>query len=244
MLADHQSGGLTQIGSLDSDVHLPASSRYELIDFIADQLPLWRDRIERKGVVAETVLTSQLCAHLNSAARLSGGWDFLQFRVEESDEENPGRKIDLVPAPSGVAVWIDSRRYVDFDTLMPIECKRLPTPSGATRDAREYVFNENASTGGIQRFKEGLHGAKHALGGMIAYIQEETAEDWHPRVSTWIDGLARAGEPGWSTTDLVHAEGLPKRSGLSRYKSNHTRISGLSSIELRHLWIEMPLPSA
>src|ERR1035437_833816 len=88
-----------QSGALGADVHLPATSLYGLLDFITHELPRWRDRADRKRETSETSLTSQLCAHLNSATRRSGGWDFLQFRVEEPDEQSRGRKIDLVPAP-------------------------------------------------------------------------------------------------------------------------------------------------
>lgn len=156
----------TQLGKLAKDIHLPATSLYELLEFISYELPRWRDRIDRPNKTSESALTSQLCAHLNSAARHSNGWDFLQFRIEEPDEAYAGRKIDLIPAPSDATVWIEGRRHVDFDSLMPIECKRLPTPPGKDRDEREYVFNQNASTGGIQRFKDGHHGAVHLIGGL------------------------------------------------------------------------------
>jgi hypothetical protein len=119
-----------QTGTLSEDVHLPATSLHELLDFITNQLPVWRDRGDRNKDTSETTLTSQLCAHLNGAARHSVGWDFLQFRTEVPDELVRGRKIDLVSAPCGTTVWIEGRRHVDFDTIIPIECKRLPTPTG------------------------------------------------------------------------------------------------------------------
>jgi hypothetical protein len=156
-----------QSGTLKKDVHLPGSSLRELLDFITDELPRWRDRPDRNPETSETILTSQLCAHLNSAARNSHGWDILQFRIEEPDEQQRGRKIDLVPAPCGAIVWIEGRGYTDFEFLLPIECKRLPTPRGQDRDEREYVFSQYTSTGGIQRFKAGHHGASHSLGAMI-----------------------------------------------------------------------------
>src|SRR5215213_1127771 len=104
MLADSPDV-LTKSGTLGHDVHLPATSRSELLDFIREQLPLWRDRPDRRNETAETTLTSQLCAHLNSAARHSEGWDFLQFRVEEPDEQRRNRKVDLIPAPCDACVW-------------------------------------------------------------------------------------------------------------------------------------------
>jgi hypothetical protein len=226
-------------GSISKDVHLPATSRYELLDFITDELTRWRDRSDRKEATSETTLTSQLCAHLNSAARHSGGWDFLQFRIEEPDERTKGRKIDLVPAPCAATVWIEGRRHVDFDPLLPIECKRLPTPKDKERDEREYVFNRHASTGGIQRFKEGHHGASHKVGAMIAYVQQETRMSWTTRVAEWINELVASGEAGWTAKDLLQLERDDATLQLAVLRSFHTRENGLPDIELRHLWVQM-----
>src|SRR6266478_4429108 len=116
MVANHPNSS-TQVGTLSSNVQKPATFRHELVDFIANELPVWRGRSDRKNVTSETILTSQLCAHLNSVARHSDGWDILQFRVEETDEQHKGRKIDLVASPSGAIISIEGRRHVDFDSL-------------------------------------------------------------------------------------------------------------------------------
>src|SRR5437588_12277550 len=108
----------TPAGNLSREVHRKAAFRYELLDFIADELPRWRDRPDRKNETSETILTSQLCAHLNSTARHAAGWDILQFRIEEPDEREKGRKIDLASAPCGATIWIEGRSYTDFDTLL------------------------------------------------------------------------------------------------------------------------------
>lgn len=238
MLAD-SSDALTKSGELGRDVHLPSASRYALIDFIGNELPAWRDRADRGNETSETVLTSHLSTHLTSAARYSKGWDILQFRTEVPDEKNKGRKIDLAPSPCAATIWIDGRRHTDFDILFPIECKRLPTPASKDRDEREYVINRYASTGGIQRFKAGHHGAGHAFGAMIAYVQEETMAEWDKRIEGWITELAISGEPGWTTADLLHLEREDTAQHISIHRSSHTRGRGLQDIELRHLWLQM-----
>ncbi|SRR5260221_7963804 len=226
-------------GTLTSDVHLPATSRYELFDFIADELPRWRDDPQRPQNTSETMLTEHLCDYLTSVARKSAGWDILQFRTEVADEEKKGRKIDLVPKPCGVIIWIDGRRHTQYDSLLPIECKRLPTPKDKERDEREYVFSRYGSTGGIQRFKEGHHGAAHTVGGMIAYVQEDTTTLWDRRIAEWINGLADSGQSGWSASDLLQLEHDFDAAGLTIFRSSHTRERGLAEIELRHLWLNM-----
>lgn len=228
-----------QVGTLGKDVHLKMASLYELLDFIADELPRWRDHPDRKNLLSEDELTDQLCGHLGSMARLSAGWDFLQFKREVPDEYQKGRKIDLVASPCGATVWVEGRRCTNFDTLLPIECKRLPTPKGKDRDRREYVISQKKTTGGIQRFKAGHHGGNHTFAAMIAYVQEETAAVWHNRIAEWITELNNAKETGWSLQDLLEPEPDAGSAGLSIYRSQHTRENGLPDINLRHLWVEM-----
>jgi len=237
MLADYTIP-VTYSSKLGEDVHVPATFRLELLDFIADQLPSWRDCPRREQATAETILTSQLCNYLSGIARHSDGWDLLQFQVEAPDEQNKGRKIDLVAAPCGTTIWIDGRRHTDFDTLIPIECKRLPTPEGKRRDEREYVFSRHSSTGGIHRFKEGHHGAAHSLAGMIGYIQENTAKHWHERIKGWISELVNSDEHGWASSDRLRMKSDDRKRRLAILCSRHER-NQLPPIELRHLWLEM-----
>ena len=56
-----------QAGRLAEDIHLPSTAKLELVDFIAHQLPRWRDHPDRPQAEAETVLTEHLCDHLNGA---------------------------------------------------------------------------------------------------------------------------------------------------------------------------------
>lgn len=238
MLADSLSAH-AQIGTFGKDVHLQKSSLYALLNFIADELPCWRDRPELKNISSETELTSKLCGHLNSAARRATGWDFLQFRSEESDELQKGRKIDLIASPCDATVWVEGRRCTDFDTLLPIECKRLPTPKDNDRDEREYVISSKSSTGGIQRFKAGHHGGNHALAAMVAYIQNGNSESWQNHVTNWIKNVSQTDHPRWSQKDLIQLERRSEEFGLSIYRSSHTREKNLPDIEICHLWIEM-----
>jgi hypothetical protein len=232
------SNATAMVGTLSGGVQKPGTFRRELIAFIAGQLPLWRNRAERKPEVSETLLNTQLCAHLNSATRHESGWDILQFRVEEADEVCRGRKTDLVAAPAGTAIIIEGRRHIDFDSLMPIECKRLPTPIGNDRDEMEYVFTRRGTTGGIQRFKHGLHGAAHTIAAMIGYIQDKDGAFWNVRVAEWIGSLIGV-VPAWSKNDLLLLLGRDAAQGMTTLTSTHNRPSSLQAIELQHLWIEM-----
>jgi hypothetical protein len=132
---------------------------------------------------------------------------------------------------------IEGRSYVDFDSLIPIECKRLPTPKESGRDEREYVISEKTSTGGIQRFKAGNHGAQHSFGAMIGYLQDGTPAQWDKRIEGWIDALA--GRDGWSKDDNLKMEDADAYRRVTTLRSRHQRANSLPDIELRHIWIEM-----
>jgi hypothetical protein len=208
-----------------------------VLDFVERELPRWRDNPDRPRDNAEIALTSNLAAYLSHVARHSHGLDILQFRTEIPDEICKGRAIDLAPAPCGATLLVNGRRYTYSDILMPIECKRFPTPKGKNRDEREYVTSASSTTGGIQRFKAGHHGGAHLMGAMIGYVQNDSASEWFKRVSTWIDELSKSGEPGWSLKDLLHFE--RDESGVHCYRSLHARQNSLPDIKLQHLWIDM-----
>ena len=237
MLADRPISA--RAGSLEPEIQLPWTARYELLDFIADELPRWRDHPERKAETSETALTGQLCDHLNSAARLSDGWSRVQFRTEVRDEAQPGRTIDLVPKPCGGTLVIEGRRHTQFDTLLPIECKRLPTPKGRDRDEREYVVTGSGTTGGIQRFKFGYHGAAHPVAAMIAYVQELSFSHWFAQVNGWIQALSEDTGSPWGESDLLHQEKEDPARGLCILRSHHRREGGREELDLRHLWVQM-----
>jgi len=237
MLADFPI--IAQAGRLEPEVQLPGSARYALIELIADELPRWRDHPDRKPETAETALTNQLCDHLNSAVRTSVGWSRVQFRTEVPDEAKRGRAIDLAPKPCAAVLVIEGRRHTQFDTLLPIECKRLPTPKEKDRDEREYVATATGTTGGMQRFKFGYHGAAHRVAAMIAYVQERTFSHWLTQVNGWIRNLSSETGSAWSPSDGLKPLKDDSTAGLCTLHSRHQRGGGLEEIDLRHLWIRM-----
>jgi len=228
-----------QSGRLDPDIHLSCTVKLELIHFIADELPRWRDHPARPAAEAETKLTDTLCDHLNSAVYRSSTWSHIQFRTETSDEAHGGRTIDLTVKPLAAALIIEGRRHSQFDPLFPIECKRLPTPKGTDRDEREYVTTSFGTTGGIQRFKLGYHGAAHTFAAMIAYIQKESCSHWLDQVNEWIRELAATSNSLWSNSDALQPLSDDPLTKVSTLRSEHWRVNGLGRCELHHLWISL-----
>lgn len=226
-------------GALAAGIHLPGEWLTSLIKFIANALPGWRDDPEREAATGETKLTAQLCSRLSSLTRQTPGWDMVQFKREEPDETDGRRAIDLSIAPRGEVIWIGSRRYNEYQTLLPIECKRLPTPAAADRDEREYLIDKFKTAGGVQRFKAGHHGAAHARAAMIGYVQSEDVPFWQQRLDAWLDGVIAEPAEGWSIDDRLALVEHDATRRLAALASTHVRKAGLSPIELDHLWIEM-----
>jgi len=206
------------------------------MEFIAKQLPCWRDHADRPAEVAETVLTDQLCSYLNSACYGSEAWSHVQFRTETRDETKKIRTIDLTPKPRAAVLFIEGRRHTQFDSLFPIECKRFPIP--ADRDEREYVITEPKTSGGIQRFKFGHHGAKHDFGGIIGFIQENTADFWLEKVNGWISDLSGSASQ-WGASDVLEMKEKDSKGRCCTYASRHARSGSLNDIVLHHAWISM-----
>jgi hypothetical protein len=224
---------------LRPDLHVASTFRYQLIDFIRGELPKWRDRPDRPIEQAETKLNSQLCLHLNGATRHSTAWSSVQFIPEPPDTAAANRNIDIAAQPSNAVIWIEGMKHSEFDPILPIECKRLPTPVGTKRDEREYLFSQFKSAGGVQRFKAGHHGSKHNLCAMVAYVQDDKIPTWHDKVNGWVNGLAKATTAGWSKGDALSLDEHDTVSRLAMLKSYHKRSNELPDVELRHLWIEM-----
>jgi hypothetical protein len=227
------------VGQIELPTSLRSISKTVILEFIAGELARWRDHPDRPTEVSEDRLTEQLCDYLSGAARCSAYLDRLQFRTETADETVGGRTIDLSVKPLGATLIVEGRRCTIFDMIMPIECKRLPTPAGTRRDPREYVFSASKSTGGIQRFKQGHHGALHRLAGIIGYVQQDGSMTWITRITEWINDLIAGKESGWSDTDHLRLQRVDSASKLTVLTSVHARAAGLEEIELRHLWIEM-----
>ena len=224
-------------GSLAPGLHKPDIFLTQLVDFIADHLGRWRDDPERRAVQSEPELNLQLGAYLNGEAHYS--MDVIQFITEPLDSVQSGRRLDIAAQPSRAQISVAGRSYTRFDVLLPIECKRLPTPADR-RDEREYVVvGGTGTTGGIQRFKLGAHGSAHAMAVIIGYIQDGDAKQWLQSVNGWLaeEGVV---DPLWAGEQLTAvAKAKANDNDVYRFHSIHRRLRGAGNVGLWHLWIMM-----
>lgn len=152
----------------------PHTLQLSIISFIKEQLPVWRDDPERPFEQSEHKLNSQLSKFLNIVVNNFSP----MFHFSHEEPQFSTRKIDLSVSPD-VEIIIEAQTYNKYEPVLVIECKRLPSESPERE--REYVSGTepNKKSGGIQRFKLGLHGAKHDLAVMIGYIQKYTSDYWY-----------------------------------------------------------------
>jgi hypothetical protein len=101
------------------------------------------------------------------------------------------------------------------------------------------VFSQFNSTGGIQRFKAGHHGASHARAAMIGYVQDRDIAHWCGQLDAWIDGLVATAIRGWSAEDKLVLTTHHASARVASLQSAHHRDAGLEPILIDHLWIEM-----
>lgn len=223
-------------GQITSGIKLKTSI-LEIINFISIQLPFWRDDTNRIDEQSEPKLNAQVSKFLNYRAR-----EYLpMFRFDHEEPQQSNRSIDISVSPETNMV-IEARPYTIYDPILVIECKRLPAPSPDRE--KEYVSGHlpNKISGGIQRFKLGLHGAQYDLGAMIGYIQDQLDEDWLNLINKWIKELvAKPIGDGciWSDDEILSLLENNTVSGTIKCNSKHQRYNNSSKIEIYHLWVSM-----
>ncbi len=216
----------------------PRRVALEAIAFVRRHLPAWRDDSDRLFEQSEPRLNSQLCDFLDSHARSL--FPMVRFKHEELQ---PGRSSVDLSAKFAASMILETKAYSIYDPILVLECKRLPAPSQDRE--KEYVTGgKERKSGGIQRFKLGLHGADLDVAAMIGYIQKRSARDWQQDINKWIFELCHGMiEDGcdWNESETLELLEEDTAKGTSCCRSVHGRMnSGLSSeIEIQHLWIVM-----
>ncbi|MCH7559423.1 MAG: hypothetical protein IIB56_18490 [Planctomycetes bacterium] len=211
---------------------------FKTIHFVRAQLPIWRDDLERPYEQSENKLNLQLCKFLDSCARN----DFPMVRFDHEEYQSDCRSVDLA-ASSVETTVIGARQHTIYDPVLVIECKRLPAPSYDCE--KEYVTGgKEHKSGGIQRFKLGLHGGDLDIVAMIGYVQERSTREWQHDINKWISELASgtiADVCVWNACETLELLDECVSKGTASYQSVHSRTGHKSGNEIRihHLWIAM-----
>lgn len=202
------------------------------IDFIWSSLVPWKNDTARPFVEAEEELNGQFHDFLQS--RALNDFPMVFFRHEQGQEGR--RKVDLAAKPTQ-SVIIQGIPYSIYQPIIVIEGKRLPAP--AKPREREYITGGEKISGGIQRFKLGLHGKAHETVIILGYIQKDTPQDWYDRINTWLSDLAKTHSDDWSDDEKLLDFQAGNSGEQAKSTSFHPRVKGCASDNIRilHFWI-------
>ncbi|HUU19602.1 MAG TPA: hypothetical protein VMW72_20800 [Sedimentisphaerales bacterium] len=157
----------------------------------------------------------------------------------DHEEYQSGRRSVDLAASLVERTVLEAQLYTIYDPILVLEGKRLPAPSSDRE--KEYVTGKERKSGGIQRFKLGLHGAKLNVAAMIGYVQGRSARHWYNKINEWISELVSGKtEDGcvWTDREILKTIEEDVANGITSYCSVHSRMCG-NEIELHHLWIAM-----
>ena len=189
---------------------------------------------------SEHNLNPQLEKYLNVQARHE---EFSMVYFHNEEPQAVSRRADI-SVTIDESVPINARYYTKYELVLVMECKRLPADR-ADRE-REYVTGRKGEkkSGGIQRFKLGLHGAAMDIAVMIGFIQKDMMRHWQEKINEWIRELIN--EPTgdgcvWGADKLLTRLEENISKGIARYHSAHKRTGDeeKNEIVLHHLWIKM-----
>ena len=229
------------LGAPDATVLDADAFHREIVTFIQRELPVWRDRPTRPPLTDEPNLNQTLCVHLNSASRRQC-FDAVQFLQEPLQRST--RRGDIGVMPLG-AIVVEGKTYDDFEQLLPIECKRLPTPPDKRRGDLEYVHGlAGHRTGAIERFKHGLHGPTNRRALIIAYVQAESFNHWLTTINARLSLLAESSTDDglWHPAEVLSRAVATDGIDIQKFASHHRRLVPPSSstvVEMEHLWLRM-----
>lgn len=211
-----------------------ASLIEQTIEFVWGCLIPWRNDPDRPFAEGEEELNAQFHNFLQSCA--NEAFPMVLFQHEQRQEGR--RRVDLSAKPAKKII-IEGVTYTKYQPILVIEGKRLPAPSKDRE--REYVSGEEKHSGGIQRFKLGLHGKDHAIAIILGYLQQGKLQEWHSRVNGWISDLARDQPDDWANHEVLAGFSHHRGGQKARTLSVHPRLNGCKTpeIQILHFWVQL-----
>lgn len=196
------------------------------IEFIEETIIGFQEEYINADKDSEEKISEYLVQYLIYKANIDGVVFIFTREAIQKQKKGNDRRADI-----GVL-----RLPFDRSPFFIIEAKRLPTP-GAKRK-KEYVIGgvEREHSGGIERFKLGLHGSEHEKSAIIAYVEKEEFKFWVDEINSWIDELISLGPQHnicWTQEDKLvdEIELAPKK--ISKFRGSHSRTNS-NNIDILH----------
>jgi hypothetical protein len=194
-----------------------------LLLFFEEYLPDFSKSHSLNGIMSEEDLSEELYEYLTCKSMTLN----LPFAFKsEKKQKKKGQKGHSRRVDFGIYYVQDNT----LDMIYTLEAKKLPTGTGERE--KEYVLSNHG--GGIERFKNGLHGIDKQgnlldRNGIIAYVYNDDFSTWHNKINTWIE------EALWNTSEQLNKEYF---DSIGKLNSTHLRISE-QMVYLDHFWIKI-----
>jgi hypothetical protein len=206
-----------------------------VVAFVEKHLAVFSKEQTGATITNEKGLTQEFCIMLNIHTRKHGCPFIFEKEYMEDVEKGDSAQVDI-----GVII-IDTKYQSCRKSFFSMEAKRLDKLSKVRE--KEYLVGREEKgkykkCGGVERFKEEIHGKGLRYGAMIGYVQKFDFNHWHRTINSWIDALIEGSIPssvGWSEKDKLLEE--YKSTAAAKFKSENSRITG--SIILFHLWVNL-----
>ncbi len=236
MLADadtHESAILGKITGPEPD-----ESILSVVEFVEDHLIDFSKKYADSNIRNEIGLTQQLVILLNIYATKEKYPFWFHPDYMEIPERGDSPRVDIgTISKEEEGVVIESKTYAS-KSFFSLEAKRLGE-LGSKR-SKEYLIGRREkgkyiNTGGVERFKQGIHGGSLKYGAIIGYVQTFDFVCWHDRIDSWIDDLIEKklhSPVSWSPDDKLIRENI--KSKTARFVSKNSRRNDY--ITLFHLW--------
>lgn len=202
----------------------------KLIIFLEETLYKFQEHFKGKVNDSEENLNEQLGKTLSYFSKNQA---FI-FQAESKQKQPRGidRRVDI-----GVF-----RHFSDPNPFFTIEAKRLTTSMPKNRE-KEYVLGDNLTklSGGIERFKNNVHGVNLDHSAIIGYVQNEDGKYWYNTINSWIQELIDGtiiSTLNWLSNDLLNNTCGFTDSRLVKCISESNKINQ-TKISLNHYFINL-----
>jgi hypothetical protein len=166
---------------------------------------------------------------------------YFQKEYMEDPERNDSPQVDIgVISTSKEGIIIGVKPY-EGESFFSMEAKRLGR-LGSNR-SKEYLIgrtekNKYNSCGGVERFKQGIHGRGLPYGAIIGFVQEYDFDYWHGLLNSWVEDLIHKSiysPVTWHIRDKLQKEHI--KSTTAKFISITSRKNDF--ITLFHLWARL-----
>ncbi len=216
----------------------PDASILAVIKFVEKHLIDFSQRYKNSNIKNEKGLTQKLVILLN---RYVNDKTLFFFHVEYMENAERGRsaQVDIGTITRKESITIDTLTYSNDESFFSFEAKRLGDLE--KKREKEYLIGrvekeKYLNTGGVERFKQRIHGKNLKYGGIIGYVQKYDFDYWHNLINLWIENLIQKtiiSKVCWTDYDKLKKEYIETLT--AKFISLNSRDNDF--ITLFHLWV-------